>query len=153
MILGILSKCGPLHILQVQQEDALALAAAIEVGNDHPIASAIVDRAQMLLAPETMFGGSGKGHTPKAGVSTPGSPVTSGKHARQLDWVWPALDADVVHGAPLKLCATCQLCRRLTTACQPLLPCRGVDAGTGMVISSGCCCPQGFGSTLNLLRL
>lgn len=88
---------------QVRQEDALALAAAIEVGNDHPIASAIVNHAQLLLAPETLFGGSGgggKGQTPRASGSTPGSPLAESKYARQLDWVWPALSADVIHGAP-----------------------------------------------------
>ena len=94
---------------QVRQEDALALAAAIEVGNDHPIASAIVNHAQLLLAPETLFGGSGgssgkgqtpKGQTPRASASTPRSPLVEGKYARQLDWVWPALSADVIHGAP-----------------------------------------------------
>lgn len=92
---------------QVRQEDALALAAAIEVGNDHPIASAIVNHAQLLLAPETLFGGSGgsgkgqtpKGQTPRASASTPRSPLVEGKYARQLDWVWPALSADVIHGA------------------------------------------------------
>ena len=96
---------------QVRQEDALALAAAIEVGNDHPIASAIVNHAQLLLAPETLFGGSGgggkgqtpKGQTPRASGSTPGSPLAEGKYARQLDWVWPALSADVIHGAPFTI--------------------------------------------------
>lgn len=102
----------------------MALAAAIEVGNDHPIACAIVDRAQALLAPETLFGGgqTPKGQrqtTPKAGGSLPGSPVAGGK-ARQLDWVWTALEADVVHGAPPRLTRPYQLqniCRFIPSNC------------------------------------
>lgn len=87
-----------LHCRQVTQEDALALAAAIEVGNDHPIAAAIVHHAQTLLAPETLFGGGAGTPKQKGGGSLPSSPVSGGKGSRQLDWVWTALEADVVHG-------------------------------------------------------
>ena len=40
-------------LMQVNKEDALALAAALEVGSDHPIAGAIVVHAQALLAPDS----------------------------------------------------------------------------------------------------
>lgn len=101
---GLDCSCKATRFLQVKQEDVLALAAAIEVGSEHPIASAIVNRAQALLAPEMLFGGGQtpkqRAATPKAGGSLPGSPVACGK-ARQLDWVWTALEAGVVHGALL----------------------------------------------------
>ncbi len=86
---------------QVEKEDALALAAAIEVGNDHPIAGAIVAHAQALLAPETV-GDSAQQRQRKGGgggtSSVPGSPAVGGKGTRQLEWVWGCADCEVVHG-------------------------------------------------------
>lgn len=80
---------------QVREEDVLAVAAALEVGSDHPIANAVVAHAQSVLAPQL---------PPRAaaaqqkGSAAPCSP--KGGSARQLEWVWPTSSERVVHGAP-----------------------------------------------------
>lgn len=89
--------------MQVRREDVLAVAAALEVGNDHPIANAIVAHAQSVLAPELLPNVPG-GPAPRqvGSDSVPSSPTGKGA-SRQLEWVWPTTDVHVIHGA----CASC----------------------------------------------
>ena len=90
--------------MQVRREDVLAVAAALEVGNDHPIANAIVAHAQSVLAPELLPNLPGAPAPGQAGSDSVPSSPTGGKGAsRHLEWVWPTTGVHVIHGA----CASC----------------------------------------------
>ena len=95
MLIAAAAVTGGGAAAQVREEDVLAVAAALEVGSDHPIANAVVAHAQSVLAPQLPPVAPG---AQQKGSAAPCSP--EGGTARQVDWVWPTSSERVVHGAP-----------------------------------------------------
>ncbi len=115
---------------QVREEDVLAVAAALEVGSDHPIANAVVAHAQSVLAPQL------PPPAPAAQQKGPAVPCSpQGGSARQLEWVWPTTSERVVHGAP---------CHR---------PCRAAGSGLTSPVHCTARLPQSSGWGINLPAL
>lgn len=89
---------------QFVKEDMIAIATALEVGNAHPIAGAIMAYGEALLSPVLLpppsTDSSKLKATTKAAQLPDDSPARgpSPKTARRLDWVWPSSDVDLVHG-------------------------------------------------------